>query len=188
MENRYYFLSIFIIIIMLLMPCKSLADIYKWVDEEGVIHFTDDISKIPLEYRKKAERKIIPEGKREAGAHYQPSEIEPLEKKIEINQKSRAMSEEDWKSAFERLSQQIRAGREEIERKKAFMREVERRRNMAFYIPNRIVSDEDAELYEKYKKEVPEQEKRIEDLERQLTELREKAKKAGIPESIFEVR
>ncbi|MHB8833793.1 MAG: DUF4124 domain-containing protein, partial [Desulfobacteria bacterium] len=32
----------------------SLADIYRWEDESGVIHFTDDVSNIPAKYRGKA--------------------------------------------------------------------------------------------------------------------------------------
>ncbi|HLO09522.1 MAG TPA: DUF4124 domain-containing protein, partial [Desulfobacteria bacterium] len=37
----------------LLAPPAS-ADIYRWEDESGVIHFTDDLSSIPAKYRKKA--------------------------------------------------------------------------------------------------------------------------------------
>ena len=35
----------------MLFPVCSIAEIYKWVDEEGVIHFTDDIDEVPLNYR-----------------------------------------------------------------------------------------------------------------------------------------
>ncbi len=32
------------------------AQIYKWTDPNGVIHFVDDLSKIPLEYRGRIEK------------------------------------------------------------------------------------------------------------------------------------
>ena len=33
----------------------SFAEIYKWVDEKGAMHFTDDITQVPEKYRPKAE-------------------------------------------------------------------------------------------------------------------------------------
>jgi hypothetical protein len=34
----------------------SFAQVYKWVDEKGVTHFTDDITQVPQKYRPKTER------------------------------------------------------------------------------------------------------------------------------------
>lgn len=33
----------------------SFAEIYKWVDEKGEVHFTDDMTQVPEKYRPKAE-------------------------------------------------------------------------------------------------------------------------------------
>lgn len=176
------------ILVLIIIPCKSSGDIFRWIDDEGVIHFTDDMNKIPAEYRKKVERRAVPKERGNEKVSSPAVVPEPLEKKIEIKQPSTAMGEEDWRAAFQRLSHEIQARKEELDKKKAFIKEIERRRNMAFYIPNRIVSDEDAALYEKYIKEVSEDEKKIEELEKQLTDLKERAKKAGISERIFEVR
>jgi hypothetical protein len=33
----------------------SSAQVYKWVDENGVVHFTDDVTQVPEKYRPKAE-------------------------------------------------------------------------------------------------------------------------------------
>jgi len=35
----------------MLVPECSMAEIYKWIDEGGVIHFTDDMDEVPLKYR-----------------------------------------------------------------------------------------------------------------------------------------
>jgi len=45
-----------IIIIILSFPLHSIGQIYKWVDEEGIVHFTDDPSKIPEKYVSKSKK------------------------------------------------------------------------------------------------------------------------------------
>lgn len=37
------------------------AEVYKWVDEKGNFHFTDDYSTIPEKYGQKVERRSLPE-------------------------------------------------------------------------------------------------------------------------------
>lgn len=44
-------------------------EVYKWVDEKGTVHFSEDQSRVPEEYRDQAEKKSIPE------------EVNPLEEK-----------------------------------------------------------------------------------------------------------
>ena len=39
------------LLLVMLFPVCSIAKIYKWVDEEGVIHFTNDIDEVPLKYQ-----------------------------------------------------------------------------------------------------------------------------------------
>ncbi len=36
-------------------------EVYKWVDEKGTVHFSEDESRVPEEYREQAEEKSIPE-------------------------------------------------------------------------------------------------------------------------------
>jgi len=53
-----------ILIVTILIGIASLAfgQIYKWVDEKGSVHFTDDFRKIPAEHRTEAEyRKVLEE-------------------------------------------------------------------------------------------------------------------------------
>jgi len=38
-----------------LIPQLSFGEVYKWVDEKGVVHFTDDMQQVPEKYRPKAE-------------------------------------------------------------------------------------------------------------------------------------
>ena len=49
-------------LILLSAVCPSHAkEVYKWVDEKGTIHFSEDESSVPEEYREQAEKKSVPE-------------------------------------------------------------------------------------------------------------------------------
>ncbi len=48
------FLLLSIMMIAILVP-SSYGEMYKWVDEKGTVHFTDDLSSIPEKYRQDAE-------------------------------------------------------------------------------------------------------------------------------------
>jgi len=50
---------LFIILLTVLVP-SSYAEMYKWVDEKGTVHFTDDLSNIPEKYRPDAETRKPP--------------------------------------------------------------------------------------------------------------------------------
>ena len=48
--KRATFFSVILLVAMLCPVCSN-AEIYRWVDEEGVVHFSDDINAVPLKYR-----------------------------------------------------------------------------------------------------------------------------------------
>jgi clan AA aspartic protease (TIGR02281 family) len=56
-------------ILLAVMVPSSYGEMYKWVDEKGTVHFTDDLSKIPEKYRSDAETRkstieiVTPEAK-----------------------------------------------------------------------------------------------------------------------------
>ena len=55
--------KITILILLLVLPSIShSADIYKWVDKNGTAHFTDDISKVPPEYRDQVKTEAVAQG------------------------------------------------------------------------------------------------------------------------------
>ncbi len=52
---------VFLLIILLVVAAfPAHAEMYKWVDEKGSVHFTDDLSKIPERYRFDAESRKTP--------------------------------------------------------------------------------------------------------------------------------
>jgi hypothetical protein len=46
---------------LLMIPFLVHAEVYKWVDEKGTVHFTDDNSRIPEKYGQQVERRYLPE-------------------------------------------------------------------------------------------------------------------------------
>jgi len=49
-------------LIFLFVDCPSRAkDVYKWVDEKGTVHFSEDESGVPEKYRDQVEKKSLPE-------------------------------------------------------------------------------------------------------------------------------
>jgi predicted nucleic acid-binding Zn-ribbon protein len=49
-------IRILFLILSLLVPQIALAEVYRWVDEKGVVHFTDDTLQIPEKYRPETEK------------------------------------------------------------------------------------------------------------------------------------
>jgi hypothetical protein len=58
------------------VPALALAEVvYKWVDEKGLIHLTDDLYKIPDKFRDQVQKIIVPDSVDEP---VQPSEKTPV--------------------------------------------------------------------------------------------------------------
>jgi len=53
-------LILFLIIMLTFFVPSSYGEMYKWVDEKGTVHFTDDPSSIPEKYRQDAETRTPP--------------------------------------------------------------------------------------------------------------------------------
>ena len=61
MSLRFFWLPLvfllFLFLVSLVAPSRS-ADLYRWVDERGVVHFSDNEHNIPLEFRENVTRII----------------------------------------------------------------------------------------------------------------------------------
>jgi chromosome segregation ATPase len=87
----------FIILFAFFVAEVSFSEVFKWIDEKGVVHFTDDISQIPEKYRPKAEKIELSEGKEESKI-----EGESAPKKKEDAYKDRlGRGEKYWKERME---------------------------------------------------------------------------------------
>jgi hypothetical protein len=91
----------------------SFAEVYKWVDEKGVPHFTDDITQIPEKNRPKAEIIGSPaeEGKEEAKVE---GEVTPKGKE-ETQGDRLGRGEIYWKGRVEEWRKKLRERQDRLE-------------------------------------------------------------------------
>ena len=72
-EIRIFILTL--AVLFLLSPEAALAQTYKYVDENGSVHFVDSLDKIPAQYRKNTQ--VLPELKREEKVQKKPAASVP---------------------------------------------------------------------------------------------------------------
>jgi hypothetical protein len=118
-------ISIILCLLFLFMGEISFAEVYKWVDEKGVVYFTDDIMQVPEKYRPKSERIGLPEGKEETKV-----EGESTPKKKEETYKDRLGRGEDyWKGRVEEWRKKLREYQDSLETLRAKYNELTMRYN-----------------------------------------------------------
>jgi predicted aspartyl protease len=77
-EKMRFIVPLIIMMLAVLVP-SSYGEMYKWVDEKGVVHFTDDLSNIPEKYREDAEtrkpaKEVLPSEVKDESISSPPSE------------------------------------------------------------------------------------------------------------------
>jgi len=116
-----------IILFILLIFEISFAEVYKWVDEKGVSHFTDDIMQIPEKNRPKAE---IIEFSEEAGKEESKGEGEITPKAKEETQGDRlGRGESYWKGRMEEWRKKLRERQDRLETLRAKYNELTMKHN-----------------------------------------------------------
>jgi hypothetical protein len=105
----------------------SFAEVYKWVDEKGVSHFTDDIMQIPEKNRPKAE---IIELSEEAGKEESKGEGEVTPRGKEETQGDRlGRGESYWKGRVEEWRKKLRERQDRLETLRTKYNELTMRHN-----------------------------------------------------------
>ena len=101
------------------------ATIYKWVDKEGVVNFTDDYEKVPPPYRDKVEvetRKDVPKER----APLPPQAIIPGGKEEEIRTDIYGRDETWWREKVRPWKEQLKEATENYERvREEYMKQAE---------------------------------------------------------------
>ena len=100
-----------LILLFLFTATLSYAQVYKWVDEKGIVHFTDDITRIPERHRRTLEEVEVKEQKIET-----KEEGEAPQKKQADSYKDRlGRGEEYWKGRVEESRKKLQSLQEKVE-------------------------------------------------------------------------
>jgi chromosome segregation ATPase len=100
-----------LILLFLFTATLSYAQVYKWVDEKGIVHFTDDITQIPEKYRRTVQELESREEKIET-----KEEGETPQKKQADSYKDRlGRGEEYWKGRVEESRKKLQSLQEKVE-------------------------------------------------------------------------
>jgi hypothetical protein len=158
------------LLLFLLLAADSRADIFRWEDESGTVHFTDDLSNVPASFRGKATR-VIREAPRTAEP---PGPAQPASGEA-VSAPARPREDPAAAAAREReeLSSEVEQMRAKIAAKEKLIRFVDERQSLASNpYRSRVVDPGDLELHKKYQDELPGDRQRLQELESRLESLR----------------
>jgi DNA repair exonuclease SbcCD ATPase subunit len=124
MFSKTKFLWAILITIFLPIPYLFSGEVYRWMDERGTVHLTDDDSKIPERFADQAERIEVQEEtlkevekieKLEGGPDRVKDYLENIEKKIEMKK--------NMEKKISELEEELRLSEESLKRIEEYERE-----------------------------------------------------------------
>ena len=105
---------ILMILLIFAVPIHA-ATIYKWVDKDGVVNFTDDLEKVPPSYRERVEvetRKDVPE----ESAPLSTEAIAPSGKQDEMITDNYGRGEAWWRDKVRPWKEKLKEATENLEK------------------------------------------------------------------------
>jgi hypothetical protein len=107
----------FILLLFLFSTENSFAEVYKWVDEKGVVYFTDDFIQIPEKYRPKVERLGTSEERVETkieGESLSKKKVEETRPREDPYRDWIGKGEDYWKGRVEEWSKKLKVSQEKV--------------------------------------------------------------------------
>jgi hypothetical protein len=156
------------------------ATTYKWVDDKGVVNYTDDPDKIPAKYLKRVKK--LPSTNAEGSPNVPAEKVREktqtapgAEPVVQNKEKLFGGHDENWwHSSFSGLHNELKEIEDALPGKKDEL--VALRRKMTIYQAGR-----DRKAYYDKLAEIEKDESRIKELNEQLNALDAEASKAGVP-------
>jgi|AMWB02.1.fsa_nt_gi DNA repair exonuclease SbcCD ATPase subunit len=166
-----------LLLLILSFSVPASAEIYKWVDDKGVINFTDNRDAIPAKYRKKAlqisSEKPKPSAVEQGGDGQSAEPAQATEA-----QKSGTLygghDEDWWRERYASLRGEIKELQDNLPKKRQELEQLNRKYRLYTYSRNRVAYQEKAD-------EIKSDEDRIRELMEKLNDLENEAGRAGIP-------
>ena len=172
-------LAVFVAIAVFSVPALAFADIYQWEDAAGVVHFTDDMKKVPDKYRDKVrvQKSIAPSTDTTAPQ----SNVKGDGKAVSDDELYGEYTLQWWLETFRKKKNEVGQAVILIETKKKFVQMFESGRRFG-----QIYEQADIEKYNLYKTELPADELRLKEVNEEVAELKRKAAILGVPREIIE--
>lgn len=169
-----------IIMLFLLVTVTAAADTYRWVDDRGVIHFTDDPAAVPKRFEKKV--KVIPNGDAvppvqvpSAGESAPAPTPSPVPGASPSAVRTFGGHDETWwRGRYGALRNELKDLQAALPAKKVELEQAQRTYTLNSYTRNRIA-------YQNKEAEVQQLEARIATQKGALEALDQEATRAGVP-------
>jgi len=166
---------ILLILLTFVIPVYA-ATIYKWVDKEGVVNYTDDYGKIPSEYRDRIEvetRKDVQEER----APLPTQALTPSGKEEEIRTDIYGRDETWWRDKVRPWKEQLKEATENYEKaQKNFTKKAEELSQTNFYGRSRSQTKWDVMELNRLNEEKKKYEAQITEANEMLNKLSREAK------------
>jgi hypothetical protein len=174
---KLFFAILTLFLVFLVTPVY--AELYKFTDSTGKVHFVDDVHKIPQKFRKGAE---VVETK-----PLNLSDVETTKEAFDYVHKTGSGESEIfgdkslvwWEKQIKALRTKEANAKDAYEAMKDYVSVYEGGRRHA-----RIFNDEEIKKYKEFKEKLPASEKRLETTANELSNLLKKARKAGVPKKV----
>ena len=152
---------------------NAYAVIYQWTDKDGVTHFTDDVNKVPDGEVKglKALKETT------AKPPFAPNAETPNGGAAPESYGDKSI--EWWQKAFDAKNDEIQSIKDTMAKKKGFVDVFERGRRAGQIFESTEIDD-----YYRFKKELPDDSKKLKAVEEELDMLRRQARDAGVPRGV----
>lgn len=172
-----FFSALFVL--LFLVSFSAFAEMYEWVDNKGVVNFTDNPDNIPAKYRKKVKKRPSINFEEDKAEPAGSEKTQPSPKAVSAPAKAKAKlvgghDEEWWHSRYSSLRKEMKEINDSLPGKREEL--VTLRRKMTIYQGAR-----DRKAYYDKMAEIENDESRLKELGGQLDSLDFDASKVGVP-------
>jgi hypothetical protein len=99
-----------LILLLVLSSISHAADIYKWVDKDGTVNFTDDLNKVPPEYRDQVKTEKVRDSQKTETSTPGPASVQKTE---EEKRDTQGRGEEYWRETVRPWKKQLKQAQED---------------------------------------------------------------------------
>jgi len=163
--------KVLLLVCLMAMAAPAKGEIYKWTDRQGVVHFTDNSDKIPAKYRNKVREVDVTPVIQETdqSSKTETESITPPAQKL-----FGGHDEKWWRSRYKALRSEMKRIQNSLPEKKDHLIQL-RRQLYIFSKPSSRIA------YNDMNAEIGNDEARINELQKEITDLDGEAARAGVP-------